>query len=52
MKLHEAQPSVIFPSLLHEWNYPKISLLPMVSQINTIAFFINPLNAHAAKGNG
>ena len=31
MKLHEAQPSGI---------YPKISLLPVLSQINTIASFV------------
>ena len=38
MKLHEAQPSVIATT---SGIYPKISLLPVLSQINTIASFVN-----------
>ena len=41
MKLHEAQPSAIFPTSLATMSeiYPKISLLPVLSPINTIASF-------------
>ena len=38
MKLHEAQPSTILPS--SSGIYPKISLLPVLSQINTIVSFV------------
>ena len=38
MKLHKAQLSAILPSSLQEWNL--ISLLPVLSQINTIASFV------------
>ena len=38
VKLHKAQLSAILPSSLQEWNL--ISLLPVLSQINTIASFI------------
>ena len=37
MKLHEAQPSAIIAT---SGIYPKISLLPVLSQIKTIAFFV------------
>ena len=40
MKLQEAQPSAILPSSLQQWNFPKNSLLPVLSQINTIACFV------------
>ena len=39
IKLHEAQPSAILPSS-NEWNLSQISLLPVLSQINTIASFV------------
>ena len=41
MKLHEAQPSANLPSSLQRVVfYPKIALQPVLSQINTIAFFV------------
>ena len=40
MKLHKAQLSAILPKSLQRVIYPKISLLPGLSQINTIASFI------------
>ena len=45
MKLHEAQSSATLPSSLQGVEFiPKISLLPVLSQINTIASFVlNPV---------
>ena len=38
MKLHEVQPSTIAIIVTTSVSYPKISLLPLLSQINSIAF--------------